>query len=305
MIEFITSLLAGAVQSGTSVLYGIYGETITERAGVINLGTEGCMVAGALAGYAFTYYSGSALVGALMAMVCGGLLAFVHALLVVFRKANQLATGLTIMFLGLGITAFLGRSFVSVSVQGLSQISIPLLSSIPVIGKAVFSQDILTYISYILCPVLTILLYRTRAGLILRATGEEENVLQAYGINSKLTRTLGVVIGGMLTGLGGAQLSIAYTHTWIENMTNGRGIIAVSLVILAGYNPKNAMIGAYIFGGAQTLQLMLQARGVNISTFILQMFPYLFTLAAMFIAARSKKQVTPAELQKIIESSAD
>ncbi len=305
MMNFITSLLTGAIQSGTSVLYGIYGETITERVGVINLGTEGCMIAGALAGYAFTYKSGLPFMGVLMGALCGGLLAFIHSLLVIYRGANQLATGLTIMFMGVGITAFLGIDYVSVSCKGLSPVAIPLLSQIPVLGPVVFNQDILTYISYILCPLLTWFLFKSRSGLILRAAGEDSEVLSVYGYNPKLVKMAGVILGGMISGIGGAQLSMAYTHTWIENMTNGRGVVAVALVVLAGYNPKYAMIGAYVFGGAQALQLLLQAQGVNISTFILQMFPYIFTIFALFIAAKSGKQSAPAELKKIIESSAN
>lgn len=302
---FLTSLLSGAIQSGTSVLYGIYGETITERVGVINLGTEGCMVVGALASYAFTYNTGSPVMGILMGAVCGGLLALLHAILVIYRKANQLATGLTIMFLGLGLTAFLGQKYVSVSVPGLKVIPIPVLSQIPVIGTALFEQDILVYISYLLCPALYVILFKTRFGLLLRATGEDEEVVFSYGANPKRYRYLGVVLGGIISGMGGAQLAIAYTHTWIEGMTNGRGVIAVALVVLAGYNPKKAMIGAYIFGGAQALQLLLQAQGVHISTFILQMFPYVFTIFALFFASCKKVQTMPAELKKIIESSAN
>lgn len=302
---FITSLLSGAIQCGTSVLYGIYGETVTERVGVINLGTEGCMVVGALAAYVCTYHTKSPLLGILMAAIGGGVLALLHAILVIGRKANQLATGLTIMFLGLGLTSFLGQQYVSVSIDGLSMIPIPVLSGIPVIGTALFNQDILVYVSYILCPLLCYLLFKTRLGLLLRATGEDEEVVFAYGANPKLLRYIGVVLGGMISAIGGAQLAIAYTYTWIENMTNGRGIIAVALVVLAGYHPKKAMIGAYIFGGAQALQLLLQAQGVHISTFILQMFPYLFTICALFFASRKKVQAMPAELKKIIESSAN
>ena len=169
---FITSLLSGAIQCGTSVLYGIYGETVTERVGVINLGTEGCMVVGALAAYVCTYHTKSPLLGILMAAIGGGVLALLHAILVIGRKANQLATGLTIMFLGLGLTSFLGQQYVSVSIDGLSMIPIPVLSGIPVIGTALFNQDILVYVSYILCPLLCYLLFKTRLGLLLRATGE-------------------------------------------------------------------------------------------------------------------------------------
>lgn len=300
----ITSLLSGAIQSGTSVLFAVYGETMTERVGVINLGTEGCMIVGALTAYGITANTGSPWLGLIGAGIIAGLFSLIHGYLVVNRKANQLATGLTLMFLGIGLTAFLGRNYVSVQVEGFSKVPIPLLSSIPIIGQAIFNQDIITYISYITGPVLWALLYKTRFGMLLRGTGEDENVIYAYGSNPIIIRYLGILIGGVLSGIGGAQLSIAYTHTWIEGMTNGRGVIAVALVILAAWNPAKAIIGAYIFGGAQALQLILQQQGYNISPFLLLMLPYVFTLISLFIATRKQKQSMPAELKKIIESSA-
>ncbi|HJD22669.1 MAG TPA: ABC transporter permease [Firmicutes bacterium] len=303
MINILTYLFSGAVQSGTSVLYGVYGEILSERVGVINLGLEGSMVMGAFGAYAATAQTGSPLLGVLAGMLLGGLLALIHAYLVIARKANQLATGLTLMFLGLGITAFFGRGYVSASIGGgLSAIKIPLLSDIPVIG-GLFEQDILTYLSYLLGPALWFLLFKTRFGMLLRGTGESEEVVYAYGLNPKRMRYIGVVMGGMLAGLGGAQLSIAYTKTWIEGMTNGRGVIAVALVILATWQPLKAYIGAYIFGGAQSLQLVLQQQGYDVSPFLLLMLPYLLTLIALFIVSRRKRQVMPAELKKIVESS--
>ena len=135
--------------------------------------------------------------------------------------------------------------------------------------------------------------------MIIRATGEDENVVYAYGVNPIVIRYVGVIIGGMLAAIGGAHLSIAYTHTWIEGMTNGRGVIAVALVILAGWNPAKAVIGAYIFGGAQALQTVLQQQGVNVSPFLLLMLPYVLTLVALFIASYRQKQTAPAELKKV------
>jgi ABC-type uncharacterized transport system permease subunit len=301
----IETLLSGAIQSGTSVLYGIYGETVTERAGVINLGIEGCMIMGAMFSYAVTYQTGSVPAGILAGMIAGGLLAMIHAYLVVYRKANQLATGLTLMFLGEGITAFFGRNFVSATVKGCEQIAIPLLSDIPFIGNILFNQDILTYFSYLLCPLLFWFLFKTKAGLKIRGTGEDAEVVYAYGGDPRRIRFWTVVLGGVIAGLGGTQLSIAYTHTWIEGMTNGRGVIAVALVVLIAYNPAKAMIGAYIFGGAQTLQSIVQERGIAISPFLLMMLPYVLTLAALFISSRRKIQAMPAELKKVIESSSN
>lgn len=303
MINILTLLFSGAVQSGTSVLYGVYGEIMSERVGVINLGIEGSMVMGALGAYAVTAQTGSPFLGVLAGMALGGMLALIHAYLVISRKANQLATGLTLMFLGLGITAFFGRDFVSASIaNGLQAIPIPLLSEIPVIG-GLFNQDILTYLSYLMGPALWFLLFKTRFGMMLRGTGENENVVYTYGINPKRMRYIGVVMGGVLAGLGGAQLSIAYTKTWIEGMTNGRGVIAVALVILATWQPLKAYIGAYIFGGAQALQLILQQQGYEVSPFLLLMLPYVLTLAALFIVSRRKRQVMPEELKKIVGSS--
>lgn len=303
MINTLSLLFSGAIQSGTSVLYGVYGELMSERVGVINLGIEGSMVMGALGAYAVTVQTGSPLLGVLAGMLLGGLLALLHAYLVISRGANQLATGLTIMFLGLGITAFFGRGYVSASIEGgLQSIPIPLLSDIPIIG-GLFNQDILTYLSYLMGPALWFLLFKTRFGMMLRGTGENEEVVYAYGINPHKMRYIGVVMGGMLAGLGGAQLSIAYTKTWIEGMTNGRGVIAVALVILATWQPLKAYIGAYIFGGAQALQLILQQQGYDVSPFLLLMLPYVLTLIALFIVSKRKWQVMPAELKKIVGSS--
>lgn len=303
MINILSLLFSGAVQSGTSVLYGVYGEMMSERVGVINLGIEGSMIMGALGAYAVTAQTGSPLLGVLFGMLLGGLLALVHAYLIINRRANQLATGLTLMFLGLGITAFFGRNYVSASIKGgLQSIPIPLLSEIPIIG-GLFNQDILTYLSYIMGAVLWFLLFKTRFGMMLRGTGENEDVVYAYGINPRRMRYIGVVMGGILAGLGGAQLSIAYTKTWIEGMTNGRGVIAVALVILATWQPLKAYIGAYIFGGAQALQLILQQQGYDVSPFLLLMLPYVLTLVALFIVSKKKRQVMPEELKKIVESS--
>ncbi len=299
----IESLIAGAIASGTSVLYGIYGETFSERVGVINLGMEGIMIIGAVTSYIGTAMTGNPWIGVLIAMLCGGLLAALHAIFVIERGANQLATGLTIMFLGLGLAAFFGRDYVSVSIEGFPKIPVPYLSAIPVIGQ-VFNQDILVYIALLLSPILYLVLFKTKFGMQFRGTGENIDVVYAYGVKAKKMKYYGVVLGGMLTAIGGAQLSIAYTHSWIEGMTNGRGIIAVALVVLAGWNPGKAIIGAFIFGGAQSLQMILQQQGVHISVFLLNMLPYVLTLIALLIASKRKNQSTPAELRKIIESCA-
>jgi ABC-type uncharacterized transport system permease subunit len=295
----IAEILTGAVRSGTSVLYASMGELISERAGVINLGTEGSMVAGALGGFAFTVWTGNPWLGALGGGICGGLISLIHAFLVISRGANQLASGLTLMFLGLGLTAFFGRSFVSQSIVGFNTVDIPLLSDLPWVGPILFKHDPLTYISFLLVPLVWLLLFRTRIGVILRAVGERDEVVYAYGISPKLVRYLAVAAGGFLAGVGGTQLSVAFTHSWVEGMTSGRGIVAAALVIFASWLPLRAMLGAYLFGGAQALQLVLQSRGVDVSPFLLFMLPYVLTLAALFIVERRQKARMPEGLSQV------
>ncbi|MFS0725466.1 ABC transporter permease [Paenibacillus sp. 1P07SE] len=295
----ITDILTGAIRSGTSVMYASQGELISERAGVINLGTEGSMLCGALGGFAVTVWTGNPWLGTLAGGLCGLLISMIHAFLVLTCGANQLATGLTIMFFGMGITSFFGRGFVSEQIVGFNPVPIPLLSEIPFLGKVLFNHDPLTYLSFILVPLLWYLLFRTRLGVILRATGEREDVLFASGINPQLVRYAAVLAGGFLAGVGGVQLSVAFTHSWVENMVQGRGVVAVALVIFASWLPFRAMLGAYLFGAAQALQLTVQQTGLGISPFFLFMVPYILTLAALYLVERKKRSQTPEALRKV------
>jgi simple sugar transport system permease protein len=295
----IVDIFTGAIRSGTSVLFASLGELIAQRAGVVNMGTEGSMLAGALGAFAATAYTGNPWLGILCGGLCGAAMALIHAFLVITRNANQLASGLTVMFFGIGITAFFGRSLVSKQINGFEPIAIPGLSKIPILGPILFHHDILTYLSFILAPIIWLMLYKTRWGVILRATGEKDEVVYAYGVNPKFIRYLAVLAGGFLAGLGGAQLSTAFTHTWVENMTQGRGIIAVALVIFASWLPYRAMLGAYLFGGAQALQLVVHPTGAPISPFLLFMTPYVLTLVAMFIVERKQRSLMPEGLSKV------
>ncbi|MFC4601343.1 ABC transporter permease [Cohnella hongkongensis] len=295
----VADILTGAIRSGTSVMLASQGELISERAGVINLGTEGSMLGGALGGFAVTVWTGNPWLGALAGGLCGLLIASIHAFLVLSCGANQLATGLTIMFFGMGVTAFFGRDFVSEQIVGFNPVAIPLLSDIPFLGPILFQHDPLTYLSILLVPLLWFLIFRTRIGIMLRTAGEREEVLFASGIHPKRVRYLAVLAGGFLAGIGGAQLSIAYTHAWVENITAGRGVVAVALVIFASWKPARAMLGAYLFGAAQALQLTVQQQGYAISPFFLFMVPYLLTLLALLIVERRKSSRTPEALGKV------
>ncbi|QJD85772.1 ABC transporter permease [Cohnella herbarum] len=300
----IADILTGAIRSGTSVMLASQGELVSERAGVINLGTEGSMLAGALGGFAVTVWTGNPWLGALAGGLCGLLIASIHAFLVLSCGANQLATGLTIMFFGMGVTAFFGRDFVSQQIVGFNPVALPGLSDIPFIGPILFNHDPLTYLSILLVPLLWYVIFRTRVGIMLRTAGEREEVLFASGVNPKLVRYLAVLAGGFLAGIGGAQLSIAYTHSWVENMTAGRGVVAVALVIFASWKPARAMLGAYLFGAAQALQLTVQQQGLAISPFFLFMVPYLLTLLALLIVERRKKSQTPEALGRVFAGEA-
>ena len=298
----ISGALTGAVGPGISVLYATYGEVITERSGRINLGTEGCMLMGACFGFLATVETGHVAVGVLAGGLAGGLLSLVYAFLVVQRDTNQLATGLALTMFGAGITAYAGRGYVDSTIGGLNPIAIPLLSDIPGLGKALFRQDILAYLAYGLGPLLWAILYFTRWGLSIRAVGENMEVAYAAGRNPAVLQTSAIALGGTLAGLGGAQLSLAFTHTWAEDMTSGRGFIAVALVIFGMWSPIRAMAGAFLFGGAIGLQLQLQSIGSPVSPFILDMFPYIITIAVLSLWTGAAFRAMPEGLKGVLRA---
>jgi len=291
----------GAVRGGTSILFAALGETISERAGVVNLGIEGSMLCGALAAYAVAAETGNLWVGLAAGAVAGGLLSLVHAFFVLNRGSNQLATGLVVLFLGLGITSLFGAAYVQADVTAMGIWDIPILSSIPWIGEVFFQQDPITYLSYLAVPACWWLLFRSRWGTLLRAAGERREVLTTYGHPARFIQYLAVVAGGMLGGIGGAQLSIAYTGAWFENMTQGRGFIAVAVVMFANRMPFRVQAGSYLFGAALALSPALQARGYSINQFALDAAPYVVTILVLVIFGRRKSQEIPGELQKVFE----
>ena len=296
-------VMTGAVRGGTSILYAALGESVAETAGVVNLGTEGSMLVGALTGYAVTANTGNAWIGALAGALAGGALAGVHAFFVLDRKANQLATGLVVLFLGLGLTSLFGAAYVARTVKSFKAWDVPLLSKIPWIGEIFFQHDPLTYLTYVLVPVTWYVLTRTGVGLLLRGAGERSEVLSTYGHDVRLVQYIAVVAGGCLAGLGGAQLSIAYAHAWFENMTQGRGFVAVAVVIFAARRPLAAMGGSYLFGAALALSPALQARGWDINQFALDSLPYLAIIVVLVLLGKKRAAEAPEGLQKVFEMS--
>jgi len=295
--------LTGAVGPGISVLYATYGELITERAGRINLGIEGSMLMGACFGFIATVETGSVTLGVFAGMVGGSLLSLVLAYLVIYRNTNQLATGFALTLFGSGITAYAGRSYVDSTINGLNPIAVPIISEIPKLGSALFEQDILAYIAYVLGPMLFLGLHYTRTGLSLKAVGENISVAYAAGRNPYVIQIAAIAAGGALAGLGGAQLSLGFTHTWSEGMTVGRGFVAVGLVIFAMWSPLRAMVGAFLFGGAIGLQLQLQTVGAPVSPFILDMLPYLIIIFVMSLWSRAATRAMPEGLKGVLRAT--
>jgi ABC-type uncharacterized transport system permease subunit len=299
-MQLLTTLLLVTIRAGTSLLYATLGEVYTERSGILNLGVEGMMMMGALTAFAVVYRTGNLLFGVLAAMLVGGCMALLHAFLSVSMRANQVVSGLSLTLFGTGFASFLGQrlgpegnSFNLTGLTGerFSIIKIPFLGDIPVIS-AFLQQDILTYLLYIIVPLAWFYLYRTRDGLSLRSVGENPRTAAAVGINVTKIRYIYTVFGGMLVGLGGAHLTLAYTPGWSENITGGRGWIVIALVIFSGWNPARAVFGAILFGGINAVQYRLQAAGTVIPASFLNMAPYLLTvivLAAMTIVSRKKK----------------
>ncbi len=284
-LDFLTSVLAAAIPAGTAILYACLGELLCERAGVLNLGVEGIMLMGALGGFAVCYWTANAWLGALAALAVGGALASIHAFLTITLRANQVVSGLALTIFGGGLSSYLGRNLAGKPASDkFSKLAVPLLSEIPRLGTILFKQDALVYLSYALVPLLWLYVYRTRQGLYLRAVGERPEAADAMGVSVSRLRYLYVIGGGALGGLGGAAISLGTNPGWTENITAGRGWIAVALVIFAGWNPARAALGAYLFGGVEAGQFRLQDAGVALSPFFLSMLPYLFTIAVLVIA---------------------
>jgi len=302
-MSLAVDVLAGGVRGGTSIMYAGLGETVSERAGVINLGTEGCMLVGALAGYAVTAETGSPWLGALGGLAAGGLLASLHALLVVFRQANQFASGLTLLFVALGVTSLYGANYVGKPIQSFKAWKVPGLSDVPAVGEILFRSDPLVYVSFAMVPLIWFILFKTKAGLLVRTAGERCEALTVHGYSVKRIRSAAVVCGGALSGLGGAHLSIAYANAWFENMVVGRGFIAVALVIFASWNPIRVMGGAYLFGAALALAPALQARGYGVNQFALDVIPFVLTLLVLAILGKRTLAAAPEELKRIFENA--
>jgi ABC-type uncharacterized transport system permease subunit len=299
----IFGVISSAIFSGTSLLYTTLGEVIDERSGIVNLGLEGVLLVSASSGFAVTSLSGSPYLGILVSVLAGGLMNMILGYLVITRKANQLASGLALMFFGFGLSALIGKSFVGTKINSLPRLLLPGLEGLPRLYTSLFKFDPLIYLVIPMAFLVWWLLFRTRWGLGLRAVGENADIAYASGRNPHLIRYQALFVGGMLTGLGAAQLSIAYAMNWTEYMTAGRGFIAVALVIFSKWHPLRAIVGALIFSAAVAFQLLLQSSGVQISPFLLDTIPYLLTLIVLIAWGGNRKHSAPASLGRVYQGS--
>jgi general nucleoside transport system permease protein len=295
----ILGVLSSAIFSGVSLLYTTLGEVVDERAGIVNLGLEGVMLVSASSGFALTVTTGNPFIGVLVAMIVGGLMNMILGYLVIHRQANQLASGLALMFFGFGLSALIGRPYVGAKINGLPRIPLPGFENLPRLFTSLFSFDILIYLAFPCALLIWWLLFRTRWGLGLRAVGENADAAFASGRDPRLIRYQALFVGGLLAGLGAAHLAIAYTMNWSEYMTAGRGFIAVALVIFSRWHPLRAIVGALLFSGAVAFQLLLQSSGVQVSPFLLDTIPFILTLVVLIAWGGNRKQSAPATLGRV------
>ncbi len=295
----IEAVLLSIITASTAMLLAALGEVVVERSGIINLGVEGMMVVGAVSAFAVAQMTGDAYWGIPAAAAAGAAMALLFAMLAVWFATNQVATGLALTLFGLGVAGLVGERFIGLPGVGLQPIAIPGLADIPIAGRVLFQQNILFYLSIVLTVAVALFLFRSRAGLRLRAVGDAPAAAQALGISVLRIRTLAVLFGGACAGVGGAQLTLVYTPQWIENITAGRGWIALALVVFASWRPLRLVVGAYLFGAVTIAQFHAQAFGVAIPSQFLSALPYIATIVVLVLIASNKRFMminTPAAL---------
>jgi simple sugar transport system permease protein len=286
-MEPIALLLAASLNAGTVLAIAALGLLINEKAGVVNLGAEGLMLCGALAGFATVVHVGNTWLGLLAGMGAAAVLSLVFGWLVIWLNTNQFATGLALSLFGAGFSAFAGIPYAQAKLPEQGQFVVPLLADLPFVGPALFRQHPMVYGAVLLTLGLVWFLYRSRSGLVLRSVGESPESAHALGYPVRRIRLLAVVVGGALCGLAGAYVSTVYTPLWVEGMIAGKGWIALALTTFATWRPARVLLGAYLFGGLTMVQFHLQGMGVNIPSQFLTMLPYLATVVVLVLISRN------------------
>jgi ABC-type uncharacterized transport system permease subunit len=305
-LDTAVSVLSATLRAGTPLVFAALGELVTEKSGVLNLGVEGMMLTGAVSGFIATVLTGDPALGLLAAILAGALMALLFGVITLSLLANQVATGLALSIFGVGLSAFVGLNYVGTPIHGIPTVTLPLISRIPVFGPLLFDQDPLVYLSLVAFLGVEWFLYRSRAGLVLRAVGESHDAAHAIGYSVVRIRYLAVLFGGAMAGLAGAYLSLVYTPMWAENMTAGRGWIALALVVFATWKPSRVLLGAYLFGGVTIIQLYVQGAGFDVSAQLLSTLPYLATVVVLVLISRDATKIrlnAPAALGKAFNPS--
>ena len=264
------------VIAATFFLIPTLGEMVTERSGILNLGVEGMVISGAAGSFAAAHVTGNLFIGALAGALIGGILAFIHAIVTITFNRNQVVSGISLTILGTGLSSILGLGLIGVPIVPFQSIAIPGLSAIPVIGPIFFDKNLLVYFSYIMVPVLWFILFKTRYGLMIRSVGENPMAAYTQGIDVVKVRYLSVIFGGMMCGLGGAYLTLAWIPMWVEGVTTARGWIVIALVVVGLWHPVGGFVGAYVFGAFDVLRYAFQPLGVP--TAFLNMLPFISTI---------------------------
>ena len=300
-MDAIALLIAATLNSGTVLALAALGLLINERAGIVNLGAEGMMLIAAIAGFATAVHTGNDWLAFAAGAGAGALLAATFGVLVIWLNTNQYATGLALSLFGTGFSAFLGINFVQAKLSERPHFQVPFLADIPLLGPALFRQHPMVYAAIALTAGLAWFLYRSRAGLVLRAVGESPESAHALGYPVRRIRLAAVLAGGALCGLSGAYISVIYTPLWVEGMIAGKGWIALALTTFATWRPARVLLGAYLFGGVTMLQFYLQGEGVEVSAQLLTMLPYLSTIVVLVLISRNAGWIRvnmPASLGK-------
>ncbi len=287
----IVSFILSVMTASTPLLLAATGELVTEKSGVLNLGVEGMMLVGAIVGFAVTVHSGSATLGILFAVLAGMGMALIFGILTLTFLANQVATGLALTIFGTGLSALVGAGYVGTAVSPLPKLAIPGLSDLPYLGPILFGQDALVYLSLAAVAGVAWFLRRSHRGLVLRAVGDSHDAAHAIGYPVILIRYLATLFGGAMSGLAGAYMSLAYSTSWAENMTAGRGWIALALVVFATWRAGWLLAGAYLFGGIMYLSLYVQGLGITVPSQLVSALPYLATILVLVLISRDRAKI--------------
>ena len=288
-MDVAVAIVTGTVIAATPLLFAAMGELVVERSGVLNLGIEGMMLIGAVTAFSLSFAGYPPAIAAIAAVAAGAASSLLFGVLALTLLANQYAAGIALAILGGGLSGFLGRNFGAAPIEPVGPIHVPVLSEIPFIGPVLFGYDPMVYLALVLFGAVWWVLYRTRAGLVIRIIGENPQAAHDIGYRVIPIRYATVVFGGGMAGFGGAYLALAYTPLWVENMTSGRGWIALALVVFASWRPLRVLLGALLFGGVNILQFHAQSQGIGVPSEFLSALPYLATILVLVLISRNRQ----------------